>query len=47
MQNVGIMLFLVLAILAGVILLEIWLSRREGKWPGLVLPILSGLWSLL
>lgn len=36
-----------LVVLAGVILLQIYLSRRESKWPGLVLPILAFLFSLL
>ena len=35
------------AIVAGGILLQIFLSRREGKWPGLVLPVLSFLYSLV
>ena len=35
------------AIVAGGILLQIFLTRREGKWPGLVLPVLSFLYSLV
>ena len=35
------------AIVAGGILLQIFLSRREGKWPGLVLPVLPFLYSLV
>ena len=35
------------AMVAGGILLQIFLSRREGKWPGLVLPVLSFLYSLV
>jgi len=31
----------------GVVLLQIFLSRREGKWPGLLLPLLMFLYSLL
>ena len=38
-------LFLIL--LAGVILLQIFLSKRESRWPGLVLPILCFLYGLL
>lgn len=34
-------------LLAGSVLLQLWLSRREGRWPGLVLPILAFLISLL
>ena len=35
------------AIVAGGILLQVFLSRREGKWPGLVLPVLSCLYALV
>ncbi len=31
----------------GGILLQIFLSRREGRWPGLMLPLLTFLYSLL
>ena len=34
------MLFLLIFV-AGGILLQIFLSRREGKWPGLILPLLA------
>lgn len=37
----------VLIVIVGGILLQIFLSRRESKWPGLILPILSFLISLL
>jgi len=33
--------------LVGGVLLQIFLSRREGKWPGLMLPLLAFLYSLL
>ena len=36
-----------LVVLAGGIFLQIFLSRRESRWPGLVLPLLAFLWSLL
>ena len=32
---------------AGGICLQIFLSRRESRWPGLVLPLMALLWSLL
>lgn len=35
-----------LLLLAGTILLQIYLSRRPSKWPGLVLPAISGILSL-
>ena len=37
----------VLLFLVGGILLQIFLSRRESRWPGLVLPLLAFLQSLL
>ena len=42
-----ILLALMLATLAGLIALQIYLSRREGVWLGLILPILSLLVSIL
>lgn len=48
MRNVTIALCLgVLVFVAGGILLQIFLSKREGKWPGLILPLLSFLYSLV
>lgn len=47
MQRVTIVLIFTLALLAGMILLQIYLSKRESKWPGLVLPILSFVISFL
>lgn len=40
-------LVFVLVVLVGGILLQIFLSRRESRWPGLILPLLTFLWSLL
>ena len=40
-------IILLLALLVGVPLLQIVLSRRESKWPGLILPLLTFLYSLL
>lgn len=42
---VGLVVFLVL--IAGGILLQIFLSKRESRWPGLVLPLLAFLNALL
>lgn len=42
-----ILLALMLATLAGLIALQIYLSRREASWPGLILPVLSLLFSVL
>lgn len=38
---------IVLLILVGIVCLQIFLSKREGKWPGLVLPIMVFLFSLM
>ena len=38
---------LAVLVLAGIICLQIFLSKRESKWPGLVLPILAFLFGLL
>ncbi len=40
-------LIFTLLLLAGVVALQIFLSSRERKWPGLVLPAISFLFSLL
>ena len=37
---------ILLALLVGIVLLQIFLSRRESRWPGLVLPSLTFLFSL-
>ena len=36
-----------LVLLVGVPLLQIFLSRRESKWPGLILPLLTFLYALV
>lgn len=36
-----IVLLFFIALFAGTIVLQVYLSRRESRWPGLVLPILS------
>ena len=38
---------ILLVLLAGTILLQIFLSKRESKWPGLVLPAITFLYSVL
>jgi len=40
------MVFLLVFVVGG-ILLQIFLSRRESKWPGLILPLLAFLYSLV
>lgn len=40
-------ILLAVAVLAGVIVFEVWLSRRQSRWPGLIMPILSFALSLL
>lgn len=40
-------LITVLALLVGGVILQIFLSRRRSRWPGLVLPLLTFLYSVL
>lgn len=40
-------MLLLAAMLAGIIALEVWLSRRKSRWPGLIMPIISFALSLL
>ena len=47
MARVTTVSLLLLALLAGGILLQIFLSRRRSRWPGLVLPGLTFLYSIL
>lgn len=42
-----VLLVFLLVFVVGGILLQIFLSKRQGKWPGLILPIISFLGSLL
>lgn len=44
--SISFLLFLIL-ILGLPVVLQIWLSKREGKIPGLILPILNLLFSIL
>ncbi len=37
-------ILVVLLFIAGAIMLQIFLSKRERKWPGLVLPIIAFFW---
>ena len=46
-MSIAVNLIIALAFLTGVVLLQIYLSKKENKWPGLVLPILAFLFSLL
>ena len=41
------LIMLVLVLVVGGILLQIFLSRRESRWPGLILPAITLLYSLL
>lgn len=40
-------LIAVLVLIAGGVILQIFLSRRRSRWPGLVLPLLTFLYSVL
>lgn len=47
MQRVTIVLILTLVLIVGLILLQIYLSKRESRWAGLMLPIISFLISFI
>ena len=47
MARTTIFLLFIIAILAGIIWLQIFLSKKQSKWPGLVMPIISFLFGLL
>ena len=47
MRNMMVLLVVLLVVLVGGILLQIFLSRRERRWPGLVLPGITFLHSLI
>ena len=47
MRNVAMLLAFLLVFAVGGVLLQIFLSRQESKWPGLVLPLLTFLYALL
>ena len=47
MENAIIMLFLTLVLIGGGILLQVFLSKKKSKWFGLILPMITFLYSLL
>lgn len=47
MKNTTIVTFTLFALLAGAIFLQIFLSKRQSKWFGLILPIITFIYSLL
>jgi len=46
-MNFPVRTLIALAFLAGIVFLQIFLSKRESKWPGLILPIISFIVALL
>lgn len=46
-RTIIVLLVVFLVLIVGGIFLQIFLSKRESRWPGLVLPLLTLLWSLL
>lgn len=46
-MRIAVKLIITLILLVGIIMLQIFLSKRESKWPGLVLPMISFLFGLL
>lgn len=47
MANATVALFLVLVLLVGSVFLQIFLSKKNSKWFGLILPAITFLYSLL
>lgn len=47
MKNATIALIFVLALFVGVILLQLFLSKKKSKWFGLILPAITFIYSLL
>ena len=47
LRNVTVLLLFLLVFVVGGVLLQIYLSRRESRWPGLVLPGITFLFSLV
>ena len=46
-RSLLVVLIFLLVFVVGGILLQIFLSRRQSRWPGLILPLLSFLYSLV
>lgn len=46
MINIIVLGLVALIFLVGVVILQVFLSKREGKWPGLVIPIMGVVFSL-
>jgi len=46
-RTISFLVVFFLVFIIGGTLLQIFLSKRESKWPGLVLPTITFLWSLL
>lgn len=47
MRNMSILLFLLLALLVGGVFLQIFLSKKQSKWFGLILPMITFMYPLL
>lgn len=46
-RTIIVFLVVFLVFIVGGVFLQMFLSKRESRWPGLVLPLLTFLWSLL
>ncbi|MCI6256448.1 MAG: hypothetical protein MR648_07620 [Clostridiales bacterium] len=46
-QTIIFLLVVILVFVVGGVLLQMFLSRREARWPGLILPLLTFLYSLV
>lgn len=46
-RTIIVLLAVFLVFIVGGVFLQVFLSKRESRWPGLILPLLTFLWSLL
>lgn len=46
-RTIIVFLAVFLVFIVGGVFLQVFLSKRESRWPGLILPLLTFLWSLL
>ena len=47
MQRVWLTLIILIIFMIGIVVLQIFLSRKRNKWPGLIMPILSFVMTLI
>jgi len=40
-------ILILLAVIAGIVILQVYLSKKDSKWPGLILPVIMLIFSLV